>query len=254
MLEKIQKVLAQSGLGSRRKIEEYIKQKRIKVNGVVAHIGQRIAREVKVTFDDKPLSIVSDKITPEVLLYHKPVGEVCSRDDEQGRDTVFDNLPAPRQGRWINVGRLDINTSGVLLFTNDGVLAHKLMHPSQQIDREYAVRVFGEVDAEMLSRLTKGVQLEDGMARFEEIVQRDDSDGRNHWFYVLVQAGRNRLVRRLWESQSDVQVSRLIRVRFANIALPKKLAAGESCEVKPDAVQALFKLAGIMPKLESRGV
>ena len=116
------------------------------------------------------------------------------------------------------------------------------------------MRVFGEVDAEMLARLTKGVQLEDGMARFEEIVHRDNSEGRNHWFYVLVQAGRNRLVRRLWESQPDVQVSRLIRVRFANITLPEKLEAGESCEVKPDAVQALFKLAGIIPQLESKGV
>ena len=168
-----------------------------------------------------------------MLIYNKPEGEVCTRADPQGRNTVFDALPRIREGRWINIGRLDINTSGLLLFTNNGELANRLMHPATNIEREYAVRVLGQITPDMTKRLTHGVPLDDGTARFEDIVDAG-GDGANHWFYVVVMSGRNRMVRRLWESQG-CKVNRLIRVRFGPIFLPKKLRRGEWVELnKPD--------------------
>lgn len=226
MTEKLHKVLAQSGLGSRRFIETLIVAGRITVDGEPAHIGQRVRRQQRLCFDRQPISVVEAGHACEVLLYHKPSGEICTQSDPQGRATVFDQLPKPQQGKWIQVGRLDINTSGLLLFTNHGELAHRLTHPSYQIEREYAVRVFGQVEKDQLQRLTHGVQLDDGPARFEEIVSQGKASGLNQWFYVLLKSGRNRLVRRLWESQQGLRVSRLIRVRFAHLTTPRSLAAG----------------------------
>ena len=173
-----------------------------------------------------------------VLIYLKPVGEVSTRKDPEGRPTVFDIMPSIQEGRWVNVGRLDINTSGLLLFTNDGELANRLMHPSSMIEREYAVRVLSNVDAKMTERLVNGVELEDGKARFEDIVDVG-GEGKNRWFHVVVVEGRHRLVRRLWESQEGVKVSRLIRVRFGPIVLPKSLPRGSFRDLEPSEIQAL---------------
>lgn len=251
MSEKIQKILAQTGIGSRRQIETFISEGRIYVNGQPAHIGQRIERNSRITFDKKLVDIADPSLNSEVLIYHKPAGEICTRNDPQQRPTVFDNLPTLKSGKWINVGRLDINTSGLLLFVNDGALAHKLTHPSNQIEREYAVRIFGDVTENMLHKLTNGVDLEDGRARFENIVHRQEqSGGSNNWYYVLVCAGRNRLVRRLWESQPGLKVSRLIRVRFGCVKLPPNLAAGDSQKLSPSETIKLKDLVGMDSSLD----
>lgn len=242
--EKLQKILAQTGIGSRRTVESYIQQGRIKVDGKPAHLGQRITRQQRVQFDEKIIQLLPEQVQTQVILYHKPAGEITSQSDPEGRPTVFEQLPPIAEGKWINVGRLDINTSGLLLFTNDGKLAHRLTHPSQGIEREYAVRVFGEVSHEMLQNLTRGVNLDDGPARFEEIVPADGS-GRNQWFYVLLKSGRNRLVRRLWESQPGLQVSRLMRVRFAHLILEKTLAPGATIELGAADIDKLKQLAGL---------
>lgn len=230
--EKIQKVLAHAGLGSRRQIETWIKEGRIIVNGEVAQLGARITKKDTVLVDGERFHFPESKEQTRLIMYHKPVGEICTRSDPEGRPTVFSHLPKLSVGRWIGVGRLDFNTSGLMLFTNDGELANRLMHPSSGFAREYAVRVLGKVTSEMLQRLVKGVMLEDGKARFEDIV---DSGGRgaNHWYHVVVMEGRTRLVRRLWESQG-VQVSRLKRVRFGPIFLDAKLRQGEWAELDPE--------------------
>lgn len=223
MSEKIQKFLADAGLASRREIERMIEAGMILVNNQRAHIGQRVEGTEKITVNGKPFRIDRPEKT-EVIMYHKPEGVVASRSDEQGRETVFEHLPRLRSGRWIMVGRLDINTSGLLLFTNDGELAHRLMHPSSDIEREYAVRVYGEVTEDILDRLRAGVMLDDGMAQFTQI-QDVGGEGRNHWYHVILTRGRHREVRRLWESQG-VEVSRLIRVRFGAFVLPPRLRKG----------------------------
>ena len=226
MSEKLQKVLARMGIASRRKIETWIRAKRIRVNGNVAELGCRVTEKDTILVDGETVLYRPPSSAPRLIAYHKPVGEVSTRSDPQGRPTVFDRLPELENGRWINVGRLDINTSGLMLFTDDGELAHRLMHPSSGYAREYAVRIFGEVTQVILGRLVKGVLLEDGIARFEEVV---DSGGKglNHWYHVVVMEGRNRLVRRLWESQG-VTVSRLMRVRFGPVVL-ESLVQG-ACE------------------------
>jgi len=232
MSEKIQKVLARAGLGSRRQIESWIQQGRIIVNGHVAKLGIRITEKATVLLDGQRIDLQQQQDQVQRLIaYHKPVGEICTRSDPEGRPTVFDQLPKLKKGRWISVGRLDFNTSGLMLFTNDGELANRLMHPSSDLAREYAVRVLGNVTPEILKRLVSGVTLDDGQARFEEIV---DSGGRgaNHWYHVAVMAGRNRLVRRLWESQ-NLQVSRLKRVRFGPVFLESSLRQGEWTELNP---------------------
>jgi len=239
MTEKIQKVLARQGFASRREAERWIAQGRIKVNGNIASLGDRIGPNDQLEVDGKSVSMQVEQDT-QVLLYHKPTGEICTRDDPEGRDTVFSRLPKLHHARWISVGRLDINTSGLLLFTNNGELANKLMHPSAAVEREYAVRVMGNVTKEMVRRITKGVRLEDGVARFEHVVDSGGS-GSNHWFHVLVKEGRNRLVRRLWESQ-NVQVSRLIRVRYGSIVLPKSLPRGRVLELSREDVAGLQDL------------
>jgi 23S rRNA pseudouridine2605 synthase len=238
MSEKLQKVLARAGFGSRREIEGWISEGRISVNGKVSQLGDRVTEEDVIRLDGHVVSKtrLAHSHKCRVLLYHKPVGEVTSRSDQEDRPTVFDNLPNLRNGRWIAVGRLDINTSGLLLFTNDGELANRLMHPSYHIDREYAVRVLGEVSDESLEQLKTGVKLEDGIGRFTSIEDRG-GEGANHWYHVILEEGRNREVRRLWESQG-VTVSRLTRVRYGPISLPRWLRPGrwEELAEKPLAL------------------
>lgn len=238
MSEKIQKVLANAGLASRRQIEDLLREERIIVNGKIAKLGDRITLEDKVRVDGREIYLIkSQKTKRRVLLFHKPEGVICSRRDPEGRPTVFETLPSLRNGRWILVGRLDFNTSGVLLLTNDGELANQLMHPSAQIEREYAVRVQGVVTPTMRKKLLTGVKLEDGLAHFESIKDAG-GEGTNHWYHVIVKEGRNRLVRRLWESQG-VKVSRLIRIRFGNITLPRLLRRGRWAELSLDEINSL---------------
>ena len=199
--EKLQKVLARMGLASRREIEAWITAGRVKVNGKDASLGQRVDLHDAIAIDGRVLRREEAAETVRrVLIYNKPDGEICTRDDPEGRPTVFDRLPRPKEGRWINIGRLDINTTGLLMFTTDGELANRLMHPSYQMDREYAVRVRGEVDEEMIERLKAGVMLEDGPAKFTDIKEAPGGEGFNHWYHCVVMEGRNREVRRLWES------------------------------------------------------
>jgi len=242
--ERVQKVLAQAGFGSRREIEDWIRDGKIEINGVIAKLGDHVKSSDQVRIAGKliPLSKLTEHMVARVLVYHKPEGEICTRDDPEGRPTVFTRLPRLRGARWIVVGRLDINTSGLLLFTTDGELAQTLMHPKHEIEREYAVRVFGEIDDDMLQRLRDGVMLEDGPAKFVDIVDAGGS-GRNHWYHVILKEGRNREVRRLWESQG-VTVSRLIRLRFGPIILPKGLREGQYRELEPAEVTLLQGLQG----------
>jgi 23S rRNA pseudouridine2605 synthase len=233
MAERIQKCLARLGYGSRRGIEEWIKEGRVKVNGKLVRLGDQMNVSDEVTLDGETLHLQQEEIETRVLMYHKPPGEICTAWDPENRRSVFESLPRLDIGRWVGVGRLDINTSGLLLFTNDGALANKLMHPSGHMAREYAVRVLGDVTQMILKKLTQGVMLEDGFARFEEIVESGGT-GSNSWFHVVIMQGRNRIVRRLWESQ-DLRVSRLQRVRFGPIILPRSLRVGSWSEL--DAAQ-----------------
>ena len=243
--QKLQKVLANLGLGSRRKMERWIEEGRVTVDGSVATLGDRIRAGQSLRLDGKPLEVEASEQT-RVLLYHKPVREVCSRDDPQGRKTVFERLPKLKSGRWISVGRLDFNTSGVLLFTTDGGLANALMHPSNAIEREYLVRVMGRVDEPMLERLKDGIELDDGPARFSDI-QEGGGDGINRFFYVVLMEGRNREVRRLWESQGTT-VSRLKRVRYGEVFLPSKLKKGQWLELPQRDVDVIYQMAGLPAK------
>lgn len=238
MSEKIQKVLANAGIGSRRQVEAMIEEGRITVNGRKATIGDRMTYHDTICVDGREIKLIKSKNQKSrVLLYHKPEGEMCTRHDPEGRPTIFESLPLIRNSRWICVGRLDFNTSGLLLITNDGELANHLMHPSSEIEREYAVRVRGDVDGDTLIKLEKGIKLEDGLARFEQIVDAGGS-GANHWFHVMVKEGRNRLVRRLWEALGFT-VSRLIRIRFGPIYLPAGLKRGRHVELSDDEVAEL---------------
>jgi len=239
MAERLQKVLARAGFGSRRQIENWIRDGKITVNGKLAELGVSISDTDLVKIEGRSVSIASDPAhTARTLIYHKPAGELTTRKDEAGRPTVFDNLPRIKNGRWISVGRLDFNTSGLLLVTTDGELAHRLMHPSWEIEREYAVRILGKVDEESLQRLQEGVMLEDGMAAFASI-QDAGGAGANHWYHVIVREGKNREVRRLWESQ-DVQVSRLIRIRYGPVSLPRNVRAGRFQDLQQDEIKALY--------------
>ncbi|MDX9875146.1 MAG: 23S rRNA pseudouridine(2605) synthase RluB [Spongiibacteraceae bacterium] len=244
--EKLQKVLARAGAGSRRDMERLIAEGRVTVNGQVALLGDRVEPDARIAIDGKPLVVKSaDELRKRVLIYNKPEGEICSARDPEGRPTVFDRLPHLKGERWICVGRLDFNTSGLLLFTNDGELANGLMHPSSNIDREYLCRVLGDVDDQVLERLKEGVLLDDGMARFTDITDGGGS-GANHWYYVCLTEGRNREVRRLWESQ-EVMVSRLKRVRFGQIFLPSRLKQGQWQELTPQELQVVYQMAGLQP-------
>ncbi|WP_097461682.1 23S rRNA pseudouridine(2605) synthase RluB [Mangrovitalea sediminis] len=244
--ERLQKVLARVGVGSRRDIEGWITEGRVTVNGEPATLGQKVTDQDRVVVDGKVVEI-GIAIAPErrVIVYNKPEGEVTTRRDPEGRPTVFDRLPRLKGQRWVSIGRLDINTMGLLMFTTDGELANRLMHPSQQIDREYAVRIFGEVDDDMLQRLREGVLLEDGMASFSDISEAGGS-GMNRWFHVTLLEGRNREVRRLWESQG-VKVSRLKRVRYGPILLASRITLGRWEELDQKSVDILSRAAGLEP-------
>ena len=238
-------MLARAGLGSRRQIEEWIKAGRITVNGEKAELGLRVTPAAHISLDGQRVSLdARAPIKRRVLAYHKPEGEVCTRHDPEQRPTVFDHLPLLRNGRWIAVGRLDIRTSGLLLLTTDGELAHRLMHPRSGVEREYAVRVLGEVTPDKLQRMQAGVELADGPARFDGIADAG-GQGANHWYHVLLKGGRNREVRRLWESQG-VQVSRLIRVRFGPIELGRRTRPGRWRELEPEEVAALMRAASML--------
>jgi 23S rRNA pseudouridine2605 synthase len=251
MSEKLQKVLARAGLGSRREMETVISSGRVSVNGKVAYLGDRVEGNEQIRLDGHPVDIKeAEEQLCRVLVYNKPEGEMSTRKDPEGRPTVYDRLPKLNAGRWIAVGRLDINTSGLLVFTTDGDLANRLMHPSHQVEREYAVRVFGEVDEAMLQRLRHGVKLEDGPAKFNEISYRG-GEGRNHWFHVVLTSGRNREVRRLWESQ-DVQVSRLIRIRYGDYEMPRQLPLGGWHELGLKEVNYFRKLVQLKPETQSK--
>lgn len=258
--QRLQKVLAQAGLGSRRSIEEWIEAGRIRVNGHVARLGERVTVRDGIRLDGRliPARRLAPAPTCRVIAYYKPVGLICSRRDESGRPTIYEQLPRALAGRWVSVGRLDLNTSGLLLLTNDGDLAHRLMHPSRAIEREYAVRLLGDVDDPILERLRAGVALEDGWARFDSISAAGGS-GANRWFHVILREGRHREVRRLWESQG-LRVSRLIRVRFGSVALPRGRRLGQWWELAPKEVERLrsevrqLSDPGSRPGLSSMGV
>ncbi|MCL1139271.1 23S rRNA pseudouridine(2605) synthase RluB [Shewanella pneumatophori] len=244
MSEKLQKVLARAGHGSRREMEAWIAAGRVSVDGEIASLGDRVESDAKIRIDGRTVSIRSEEdVVCRVIAYHKPEGEICSRKDPEGRPTVFDRLPKTRDSRWVAVGRLDINTSGLLLFTSDGELANRLMHPSNEVEREYAVRTFGEVTDACIQRLRMGVTLEDGPANFDK-VKAAGGEGMNKWWHVSLAEGRNREVRRLWESQ-EVQVSRLIRIRYGMIELPKALPRGGWIELPIEEVNYLRKTAGM---------
>jgi len=244
--ERIQKLLSRAGIGSRREIEGWMEAGRLTVNGEAAVPGQKATVNDRFELDEKRLEVAAGAATVRrVLIYNKPEGEVTTRKDPEGRPTVFDRLPRLKDNRWISIGRLDLNTTGLVLFTTDGELANRLMHPSSQIDREYAVRVFGEVDDAMIARLMAGVLLEDGMAKFSDLSPAGGS-GINRWFHVTLLEGRNREVRRLWESQG-VRVSRLKRVRYGPIFLPSRLTLGKWEELDQKAVDSLSKTVGLDP-------
>ncbi|MBT6701834.1 MAG: pseudouridine synthase [Gammaproteobacteria bacterium] len=238
-MDRIQKVLANQGAGSRRQIDKLLQEGRIKVNGKVAKPGDQLQGGEKVSIDDKLVKFPRHIIKPKVLMYHKPVGLVSTRSDPEGRPTVYGQLPKLQQGRGIGVGRLDINTSGLLLFTTNGELANRLMHPSFEIEREYAVRVRGEVTDEKVANLTAGIELSDGVAKFD-LITDGGGQGTNHWYHVTLREGKNREVRRLWEAV-DVEVSRLVRVRYQDFTLPKWLKPGKIRFLDDDVVVRLFE-------------
>lgn len=235
--EKLQKILANAGLGSRRQLEQWIAAGRVSVDGQVAQLGDRVDPKAAIRVDGHLLKRLP-KAASRILLYHKPEGQLCTRHDPENRPTVFDHLPMVRNQRWIQVGRLDFNTSGLLLFTTDGELAHRLMHPKHGLEREYAVRVLGAVPPAVLQALKAGVELEDGLAKFDSI-REAGGEGANHWYHVTLSEGRNREVRRLWESQG-VTVSRLIRIRFGQLSLPRALKVGRWQELSEEAIEAFL--------------
>ncbi|WP_392565320.1 23S rRNA pseudouridine(2605) synthase RluB [Utexia brackfieldae] len=251
--EKLQKVLANLGHGSRRELETVIEAGRVSVDGKIAKLGDRIDVNLqpKIRIDGHVIQLRSkEKEICRVLAYYKPEGEICTRNDPEGRATVFDRLPKLKNSRWINIGRLDINTSGLLLFTTDGELANRLMHPRHEIEREYSVRVFGQVSDAQLFELQNGVQLEDGWAAFKSI-KAQGGEGINQWFNVVLTEGRNREVRRMWEA-IDVQVSRLIRIRYGNILLPKNLPRGGWIELDLTSVNYLLGLVQLSQEEKSK--
>ena len=249
MSEKLQKVLAQKGLGSRREMERVIAAGRVRVAGHIAELGERVEPGAEIVVDGWRLGH-KPNAQARVLMYHKAAGEMCTRSDPQGRPLVFDHLPPIRQGRWVAVGRLDMNSSGLMLFTTDGELAARLMHPTQEIVRRYAVRVLGRADAGVIAKLTEGVVLEDGPAHFTE-VQDAGGDGANHWYHVGIMEGRKREVRRMFEAFGLV-VSRLIRISYGPIELPRNLRPGHSRALLSAAVVALYTAAGLPPPRKSR--
>jgi 23S rRNA pseudouridine2605 synthase len=244
MSEKLQKILAGAGLGSRRELEKWIIDGRVSVNGSTATLGDRAEASDRIMVDGRVVKTNRDE-SPRVLMYSKPEGEVSTTSDPDGRPTVFDALPKINSGRWIAIGRLDINTSGLLLFTNYGELANRLMHPSYEVKREYLARIHGDVDQKMLNNLMDGVVLEDGLAKFQTVKSQhhrnpEERTSSNQWFRCILAEGKTREVRRLWESQ-DVEVSRLKRISYGPIELPSFIRRSEFIELEPKQVASLFK-------------
>ena len=247
MSEKLQKVLARVGLGSRRYMEEVIAAGRVSVNGQVAQVGERIEPTDELRIDGRKVQFqIEDEIRRRVLIYYKPEGEICSRNDPESRPTVFEHLPPIANDRWVMVGRLDINSTGLLLFTNDGELANRLMHPSNEIEREYAVRVMGEVTPELRKNMLNGVVLDDGPAKFESFTEIG-GEGINRWYQVVVKEGRNREVRRIFESQG-LKVSRLLRTRYGTVILPRELRTGRWMELDKQDIDNLAKTVELKPR------
>jgi len=243
MSERLQKLIANAGYGSRRWAERLIEQGRVSLNNHDVKLGDKAVLNDKVRIDGKLIDLKRYAETEtKVLILNKQAGFICSNKDTEGRKSVFDLLP--KNSRWIMVGRLDLNTSGLLLFTNNGDLANKLMHPSAEIDREYAVRVLGKVKEEHIKKLTNGVELEDGFAKFHKVTH-GGGEGANRWYRVVIREGRKREVRRLWEFL-DFKVSRLIRIRFGDIRLPDKLRSNQSEYLKPKQVQALLNSVNLI--------
>lgn len=239
MSEKIQKILANAGIASRRQVETLIEAGRITVNGEIATIGDRMTYHDQVCVDGREIKLLKSQHKKiRVLLYYKPEGEICTRNDPEDRPTIFERLPLIRNNRWVCVGRLDFNTAGLLLITNDGDLANKLMHPRANLEREYAVRIHGLLEIDSMNYLKKGVMLSDGLAKLDKIEDAGGS-GTNHWYHVVVKEGRNRLVRRLFETQ-HVTISRLIRVRFGEVFLPASLRRGRHIELTEEEVTRLI--------------
>lgn len=242
--EKLQKALARLGLGSRRGLEKVISEGRITVNGEVATLGARVGQGDEIRIDGRKVRYTPDELkTRRVILYHKPEGEICSAKDPEGRPTVFERLPKISHDRWVMVGRLDINSAGLLLFTNDGELANRLMHPSHEVEREYAVRVLGDVTNEHIRTLQAGVELEDDNGTYTgkfTHVRLAGGDGANKWYNVTLKEGRNREVRRMFASQ-DLTVSRLIRIRYGDIKLPSHLKNGRWIELENRDIDSLLK-------------
>ncbi len=241
--ERLQKVMAAAGLGSRRALEKQIADGAIQVNGETAGLGCTVTDGDTVGADGRRYQVVAAPSRHRTLIYNKPEGEITTRNDPGGRPTVFDRMPRPRSGRWVAIGRLDINTTGLLLLTTDGELAHAMMHPSSNVDREYACRIRGQANEEQLRRLKDGVELDDGPASFSDI-QEAGGSGENHWYHVTIMEGRNREVRRLWESQGLV-VSRLKRVRYGAAFLPKRLRMGQWSEISPRDHEVLREDVGL---------
>jgi 23S rRNA pseudouridine2605 synthase len=249
--ERLQKVLANAGMGSRREIEGWIRAGKVEVNGSPAQLGQRVLPTDNIRVDGRKVSL--KRLEPperEVLVYNKPEGELVTRHDPEGRRTVFERLPKLKHGRWVPVGRLDINSSGLLLLTTDGELANQLMHPSRQVEREYAVRVMGEVTEEQLQTLVHGVELDDGPARFEEIVE-SGGEGINRWFHIVIMEGRQREVRRMWEAVG-ARVNRLKRVRYGSVMLDSALKVGRWRYLHPPEIDELMKTLGLKPEKPTR--
>jgi len=240
--ERLQKLLAAAGLGSRREIETWIAAGRLKLNGTVAKLGDRAAPGDLVELDGKPVAVKAPGVQPRILLYHKPDGEMVTRSDPGGRPTVFQRMPAIPGGKWVAVGRLDINTAGLLLLTDSGELANRLMHPRYEVEREYAVRVLGELRPDERSKLLAGVELEDGTARFDKLEPSGSAEGANRWYRVVLREGRNREVRRLFEALGR-KVSRLLRVRYGPVELPRDLKPGRWIELDAETVAKIVKTA-----------
>lgn len=243
-MPKLHKVLAEAGVGSRREMEELIIAGRVSVNGEPAHIGQRVGTNDQVRVNGRLVTRINSSKPPRVILYHKPSGEIVSHDDPAGRATVFARLPKMRVGKWLSVGRLDLNTEGLLILTTSGDLANRLMHPRYGAEREYAVRILGELGQEQQANLVKGVELDDGMAQFG-VLEYLGGEGSNRWYRATLQEGRNREVRRMFEA-SGVTVSRLIRTRFGEVVLPRSLRRGRWEELDSTLVTALMVKLGLV--------
>lgn len=244
--ERLQKVLAQAGIGSRREMEEWISAGRVSVNGTVATLGMRVSEGDKVQVDGRHirLQLQAEQTLPRILLYHKQEGEIVSRDDPKERANVFDALPKLRGQKWIAIGRLDFNTSGLLIFTTSGELANRLMHPRFEVEREYAVRVQGQMTPDQMHQMIKeGIELEDGLVRFEQLSD-EGGEGFNHWYRLVLKEGRNRVVRRTFEALG-LPVSRLMRVRFGMINLPPRIKRGMMAELGEGEVRAIIEWVGL---------